>query len=320
MVSEQVQLSSIQISSITTIVIKDCVFRFLNKLNSSYATLRSQLLLFKTFPTLNKAYNLVLRDESQRSLLMQSQPLIEAFAIVAVSDNKKKATGNLVCGHCGKKCHTKDKCYMLVGFLENFKFSKSKGNFRKNVVAVNNVVINALEDQDDENVAGPVSQISLTKGQFQTLMAMIIAHEGQASENEPPTFSQHNNKPFFVNFTLIASLSQNDAVSKASEPPNPTSSKRRRFTPTCPRGSAPADSFHSQSNPSTSHISPRRSTRLKKPPKYLESYRCPSLNSLVTVYPIHHYLFANQLSFSHKAFTIALNHISKPFFLTSYLV
>lgn len=43
---------------------KDMVFRFLNGLNESFLTIRSQIILMDPIPTLDKVYSMVLREES----------------------------------------------------------------------------------------------------------------------------------------------------------------------------------------------------------------------------------------------------------------
>lgn len=104
---------------------------FLNGLNESYFTLRSQIILIEPFHNLNKAYNLVLREESQRKLLIQSQPLLESISMLVITDGKRKRRPDVICAYYGKKGHSKRKCYKLIGFLEDFKFNKSKNSLKK---------------------------------------------------------------------------------------------------------------------------------------------------------------------------------------------
>ncbi|EOX95369.1 Uncharacterized protein TCM_004883 [Theobroma cacao] len=82
---------------------KDMVFKFLNGLNESFAALRSQLLLMKPFPTLDEAYNLVLRKETQRSIT-HTQIFHESSAMATIIDGRKKEkfVSVVVCSYCGK--------------------------------------------------------------------------------------------------------------------------------------------------------------------------------------------------------------------------
>ncbi|KAG8657568.1 hypothetical protein MANES_03G080016v8 [Manihot esculenta] len=60
---------------------KDCVFRFLNGLNKTYPGLRSQLINMEPFPSLDQVYNMVLREEIKRSILLLTQSFTESSAV-----------------------------------------------------------------------------------------------------------------------------------------------------------------------------------------------------------------------------------------------
>ncbi|EOY13851.1 Uncharacterized protein TCM_032521 [Theobroma cacao] len=139
---------------------KDIVFRFLNGLNDSFSTVGSQIILMDPIPSLDKVYSLVLREEAQRNLLFQAQPGLESSTMLTASDGKKKFKKDLVCSHCGKKVHLKKKCYRLVGFPEDFKFTKSKANSKRgrsianNVTSMNEVESAVVQLDQEENSAG----------------------------------------------------------------------------------------------------------------------------------------------------------------------
>ena len=57
---------------------KDYAFKFLNGLNESFQTQRSQILIMKSFPSLDEIYNIVLNAESQQSLNQSSFNLTES--------------------------------------------------------------------------------------------------------------------------------------------------------------------------------------------------------------------------------------------------
>ncbi|EOY04499.1 Uncharacterized protein TCM_019740 [Theobroma cacao] len=130
---------------------KDRVFRFLNGLNESFSALRSHIIMIKPFPSLDEAYNLVLREESQRSILMQSQPLLDTTVVAVVTESKIRVKNEVVCSHCAKNGHVKEKCYCIIGFPPDFKFTKGKGNFsRKAMSAVaNSTNQSQVENQED---------------------------------------------------------------------------------------------------------------------------------------------------------------------------
>ncbi|EEF32854.1 conserved hypothetical protein [Ricinus communis] len=69
---------------------KDYIFKFLNGLDGFFQGLRSQIMIMNQFPSVDQAYSMVLRKESQRSIHLQSQTSNDA-AIMAV----KKGNSNL---------------------------------------------------------------------------------------------------------------------------------------------------------------------------------------------------------------------------------
>lgn len=46
--------------------------------------------------------------------------------MVSITERKEKRQ-EVVCSHRGKKGHKREKCYRLVGFPVNFKFTKGRG-------------------------------------------------------------------------------------------------------------------------------------------------------------------------------------------------
>ncbi|XP_017976447.1 PREDICTED: uncharacterized protein LOC108661962 [Theobroma cacao] len=147
------------------------VFRFLNGLNESFSIVRSQIIFMDLIPTLDKMYSLVLREKTQRSVLFQTQPTFEITIMFTAAEGKKKVKRDIIYNHYGKKGHVKEKCYRLIGFPEDFKFTKGKNNFRKRKATVNNVSTlvdsSATENQpDNEEESGgnaSMSQMSIIK-------------------------------------------------------------------------------------------------------------------------------------------------------------
>ncbi|EOY00275.1 Uncharacterized protein TCM_010116 [Theobroma cacao] len=76
---------------------KDMAFRFLNGLNDSFSAVRSQIILMDPIPTLDKVYSIVLREEAQRNIPFQAQPMLESSAMLAAADTKKKNRKDLIC-------------------------------------------------------------------------------------------------------------------------------------------------------------------------------------------------------------------------------
>ncbi|EOY02748.1 Uncharacterized protein TCM_017141 [Theobroma cacao] len=116
---------------------KDNVYKFLNGLNESYAALRSQILLMKPFPRLDEAYNLIMREKSQRNIRMQTQPLLESFAMASVGGIKKKMKSNII--------------VTIVG-NQNIKSQKKTG-LTKLKAGLYTLQVNDVVFQSDKNVS-----------------------------------------------------------------------------------------------------------------------------------------------------------------------
>lgn len=102
--------------------------------------------------------------------MFQTQLVIESLDMVVNVDNKKKWMRDIICHHYGKKWHNKDRCYRIVGVLEDFKFTKGKGNYKKEkYAAANNVTGNyeaakddvQVEQKEDLGGSSSLSQISV---------------------------------------------------------------------------------------------------------------------------------------------------------------
>ncbi|XP_060212306.1 uncharacterized protein LOC132639947 [Lycium barbarum] len=134
--------------------------QFLMGLNDVYAPGRSNILMMSPLPSVNLAYSLLMQDEKQRESFMnthfpgnsssfmaaQQNPMINANSSVPANSNSFMASqqypimqrtsnsdfrgkkNNLVCSNCKKSGHSVDKCYRIIGFPGDFKFTKSTKN------------------------------------------------------------------------------------------------------------------------------------------------------------------------------------------------
>ncbi|XP_043702102.1 uncharacterized protein LOC122652429 [Telopea speciosissima] len=69
----------------------DSLMDFLQGFNESYTAIRSQILLMDPFPTLAKAYSLLLQEERQRSLHTVLPASIEQSAMAVTSTHQKSS-------------------------------------------------------------------------------------------------------------------------------------------------------------------------------------------------------------------------------------
>lgn len=115
--------------------------------NDIYSAVRSTILMMSLLPNVNHAYTLLIQDEKQREayinpnfpgnspsfLVAQQHSSTQRFQPI---DFKGK-TNNLVCSHCRKPDHSVDKCYRIIIFPSDFKFTKTgkvQGGVRSNAV------------------------------------------------------------------------------------------------------------------------------------------------------------------------------------------
>ncbi|EOY13185.1 Uncharacterized protein TCM_031712 [Theobroma cacao] len=118
--------------------------------------------------------------------MFQAQLVIESAAMVVNSDSKKKWRKDVVCNHCGKKGYTKDKCFKIIGFPEDFKFTKRENSNKKGKVAINSVTggykiavgdETHIEQEDDLCGIGSMSQFSILQQQVNKLMEFFNVNE-----------------------------------------------------------------------------------------------------------------------------------------------
>ncbi|KAL0301407.1 UNVERIFIED_CONTAM: hypothetical protein Sradi_6417500 [Sesamum radiatum] len=111
--------------------------QFLMGLDDSYDNIRNQILVMDPFPSVNKAYSMVLRVERQRMVNKQTGDSAENVALQTKwldnrgNNGSRNGSQNLnkggfrgkimtdkrsqVCGNCGRTGHTKDTCFKLHG-------------------------------------------------------------------------------------------------------------------------------------------------------------------------------------------------------------
>lgn len=116
---------------------KDYVFKFLNVLNKPYAIVRSQAIMMRPFPSLDEAYNLIIREESQRlNVHVSRDPEVENSALFTRASYRKQKS-DMVGSYYKKPDHLKEKCYRLVGFPLTFKFKGERGSRMVNQLSSN---------------------------------------------------------------------------------------------------------------------------------------------------------------------------------------
>lgn len=105
--------------------------QFLMGLNEVYAQARIQVSLTVPMPTLNQAYNMIMKDESHRAqssmisqliLGLQQMNMTDQTTFAFTQNNKFKKNNGMYCNYCHMKGHLKENCYKLVGYPPGHKF------------------------------------------------------------------------------------------------------------------------------------------------------------------------------------------------------
>ncbi|XP_023730366.1 uncharacterized protein LOC111878081 [Lactuca sativa] len=111
------------------------LIKFLIGLNGEYGVVRGSILMMKPLPTVAQDYALLIQDEKQREVHSYSNFFPESAAMnikAGTSHVKNNYEGkdykrSITCNFCKNPGHTTNKCYRLIGFPKDFKFTKGKG-------------------------------------------------------------------------------------------------------------------------------------------------------------------------------------------------
>ncbi|KAL2943034.1 Retrovirus-related Pol polyprotein from transposon RE1 [Bienertia sinuspersici] len=89
------------------------LFQFLNGLNETYASQRSNILMRSPLPTVEEACAILQQEEAQRVVLQPVKVEMESSALYSKGTNERTVEN---CSVCGKRGHGADKCWSVVGF------------------------------------------------------------------------------------------------------------------------------------------------------------------------------------------------------------
>ncbi|KAL0418446.1 UNVERIFIED_CONTAM: Retrovirus-related Pol polyprotein from transposon RE1 [Sesamum radiatum] len=148
--------------------------QFLMGLDDSYDNIRNQILVMDPFPSVNKAYSMVLRVERQRTVNMHAGDVGEGVALHTRWNDHKGGNaprGNIqniakggyrgkgvidkksqTCSHCGRIGHTKESCFKLHGVPDWYKQLKDQ-KVKETGSARGFNVITADAGNDSENAS-----------------------------------------------------------------------------------------------------------------------------------------------------------------------
>lgn len=155
--------------------------QFLMGLNDIYAAGKSNILMLSPLPSVNHAYSLLMQDEKQREIYMNSHYPGNSATFLATNQNalgqksryqesKQKKT-TLVCSNCKKPGHSVGKYYRIIGFPNDFKLTKTKkfqGNVKSNVV-----FMEGAQEQNEAHFGGEGKAQHFIQDQCSQLIQML---------------------------------------------------------------------------------------------------------------------------------------------------
>nr|XP_016461597.1 PREDICTED: uncharacterized protein LOC107784913 [Nicotiana tabacum] len=114
------------------------LIQFLMGLNDAYSEVKSNILMTTPLLSFNHAYSLLIQEEKQKEIQIAHHPLDSAFlatkqlyggqkyAQADKRENFEEKRNTVVCSYCKKPGHSIEKCYRIIGFSADFKFTKNK--------------------------------------------------------------------------------------------------------------------------------------------------------------------------------------------------
>lgn len=107
------------------------MLQYLNGLDNTYNSLRSQLLMMNPLPSVEVAYSFLQQEETRR-LILDHKPEVETSAMYSKRNNNNISKEK--CTSCGNKGHSKDRWWQEIGYPHwhpLFKTHPHKGKFNQ---------------------------------------------------------------------------------------------------------------------------------------------------------------------------------------------
>lgn len=88
--------------------------------DSTYGTVRTNILSTEPLPTLNRAYAMVIQEERVRTITRTKEERSEpvAFTVQVGKGRNENREKNVVCSNCSKAGHDSVSCFQLIGYPE----------------------------------------------------------------------------------------------------------------------------------------------------------------------------------------------------------
>ncbi|KAG8386351.1 hypothetical protein BUALT_Bualt03G0139800 [Buddleja alternifolia] len=162
----------------------DHLMDFLQGLNDSYATIRSNILLMDPLPSVHKACALLSQEERQRSVSDKSHVTIEqsAMASTRIPRNNRRSHDSRPqyrCEFCKKDNHLESRCYRKHGYPPGHPRHVTSQNINGNVTSKNNSRSAQQLVRDNPYVFAATSSNLIPSGSPFTLEQVLYALWGR---------------------------------------------------------------------------------------------------------------------------------------------
>ncbi|KAI3712580.1 hypothetical protein L1987_71139 [Smallanthus sonchifolius] len=158
------------------------LMQFLMGLNPCYNMIRGNIITMKPHPSISEAYDFLIQDEKQREFHSWAQFIPQNASMnasVQVPKNYSARKGS-VCSHCKKPGHDASKCYRLIGFPKDFKFTRPKAAanavFDVGVTVPTSGAPNALSSEQYNNLLQLFQQNFVVQGGVPNVQPLCFAN------------------------------------------------------------------------------------------------------------------------------------------------
>ncbi|KAH0650738.1 hypothetical protein KY284_030650 [Solanum tuberosum] len=183
------------------------LIHFLMGLNEMYTSIRGNILMMSTLPSMAQAFTILSQEEKQRDVKPNNHTVLDSTSLNAHGQSSNSAalkdfktnysstrgggnnSGNfnnnnvfrdsssttrssIFCEYCKRSGHTKDRCYKLHGYPPNSRFPKGKGSG-----SAGNVCASEMNGHGHQNEKDPALKkkmpLNLSKVQYEQLLNLL---------------------------------------------------------------------------------------------------------------------------------------------------
>ncbi|XP_019266335.1 PREDICTED: uncharacterized protein LOC109243798 [Nicotiana attenuata] len=174
------------------------LIQFLMGLNEVYTTVRGSILMMNPLPSMAHAFSLLIQEEKQREVKPHNQLMLDSASLnvnvpsynnfnnrapmnnnfrTNYSPNNHPSTSARLrhfCDHCKRIGHTKDKCFKLHGYPQDFNQNPKYNKGKRTTANVHTTPIDTFCMKGEETqTQGSNSNVSLTREQYDRLVTLL---------------------------------------------------------------------------------------------------------------------------------------------------